>query len=191
MRNSITWMFTAAVAASVVATASGQGTQQPAPRRTAAPAPAQQVAPAPKVSAPAAKLDPEAIKARQLADQKARAAMVPILGEWEKQSKKVATLSVGFQRVDKSGAWGDDYFVGRAVLKAPNMACFEFQKCKLDDKGKPLTRPNVKGVPAWVLEPEPAERIVCNGKEVLQYAFDQKVLFVFPMEKEARNRALQ
>jgi len=189
MRISIAWTMTAAVAASVVATASGQGMRQPGPKRQAG-APATAPAAPPK-GASAAKLDPEAIKARQLADQKAREAMVPILAEWEKQSKKVTTLSVGFQRVDKSAAWGDDYFVGRAVLKAPNMACLEFQKCKLDDKGKPLTKPNAKGEPAWVLEPEPAERIVCNSKEVLQYAFAEKVLFVFPLEKEARMRALQ
>ena len=194
MRNRIAWTLTACVAASVVATASGQGQgvpQQPAAgkRLVIPPAPAKGQAPAAKAAAAAP--TPEEIRARQAADQKAKLAMIPILAEWEKQSKKVTTLSVGFHRVDKSAAWGDEFSDGKAVLKAPNLACIEWQKAKLDGQGKPMMKPNAKGEPAWVLEPEPTERVVCNGKEVLQYAFAQRTLFVFPMEKDTRAKALQ
>ena len=197
MRHRIAWTLTATLAVSVVGRASGQGAQSPSPRKqiTAGPTTARPQAGTPtptntptRQPAPA---DPEAIRARQAADLKAKAAMVPILAEWEKQSRKVVNLSVPFERVDKSAAWGDEYFSGRAVLKAPNLACLEFKKCKLDPEGKPLTKPNANGDPAWVLEPEPTERVVCTGKEVLQYDYAKKAVYVFPLDKEARMKALQ
>src|SRR5437588_480929 len=65
----------------------------------------------------------------------------------------------------------------------PDPACLEFRKYKVDNDGK-LLQP-------LQLESEPNERIVCTGKDVLQYQWDVKEIYVFPLEKEVRQKALQ
>lgn len=181
MRTLIAWTLTLTVGASAIGTASAQAPA--APKRGTAPGPAGPRATAPAKAAPAPS-DPAAIKTQQLAAEKGQQEMNDLLAEWEKQSKKVTSLDVGFERVDKMGAaWGNVYYHGRAMLKSPDLACLEFRKYKVGEDGQP-SKP-------LQLEKEPNERIVCTGKEVLQYEWDEKVIYVYPLEKEVRQKALQ
>ncbi len=191
MRRLIAWTMTLAAGASAVATASGQGTA-PAPRRQSpAPAATKPAAPAATKPAAAPPLDPAAVKARELALRKAREEMNQILADWEKQSKKVMSLYVEFDRVDYSKIWGDEYFVGQAILKSPDMACLEFRKVKVDGDNKPVKVADAKGKQAFDLEKDPTQRIVCTGKDVLQFEWDERVIYVYPLDKEVRQKALQ
>ena len=171
MRTLIAWTLTLALGASAWA-------QGPTTKKTNPPAPAK-AAPAP--------VDPKAEKARLEAD---RAEMDRVLAEWEDRSRQVTSLDVLFDRVDVSPGWGDQYYQGRAMLQSPDLACLQFQKYKLDPDGKPLfATKDGKKVPQ--LEPQPFERIVCTGNEVLQYSWDDKKIFIFPLDKQSRQKALQ
>jgi TIGR03009 family protein len=188
VRTLMTWTMTLTVGSWAAGVVSGQA---PAPAQKRAPAPA----PAAKAVAPAP-LDANALKAKQQEDERALQEMNQLLDAWEAQSKKVTSIDVAFERIDKLGAaWGDVYYQGRAMLKSPDLACLEFTKCKLDDNGKPIYKRDKNGKPLQPLErelePDPNERIVCTGKEVLQYQWDEKVVYVFPLEKEVRQKALQ
>jgi TIGR03009 family protein len=176
LRTLIAWTLTLALGTSAWAQ------QMPANKKPNAPAAAQ------PADAP---LDAKAAKARMEAElAKKRAEMEKVLVEWENRSKKVTSLDVLFDRIDRSPGWGNQYYQGRAMLQSPDLACLQFQKYKLDPEGKPMfaTKDN-KLIPQ--LEPEPYERIVCTGKDVLQYSWDDKKIFIFPLDKEARQKALQ
>ena len=182
MRTLIAWTLTLAVGAS----ASGQGTA-PAAKKTNPPL---AIKPAPGQAAP---VDPKATKAKvQLDPALARQEMERVLVEWERRSKQVTSLDVLFDRIDRSGpAWGDNFYQGRAMLQSPDLACLQFQKYKLDKDGKPLFVTNKDGKKVPSLEATPFERIVCTGSEVLQYSWDEKKIFVFPLDKQQRQKALQ
>jgi TIGR03009 family protein len=187
MRTIVAWTMTLAVAAGTSATALAQQPQgtQAAPKRAVA-NPAGR--PAQPAAAPA---DPKAEKALQDAFIKAREEMNALLDEWEKYSKKITSLDVEFERIDKAQAWGDQYFKGRAMFKSPDLACLEFTKIKLDAQGKPIMVTAKDGKPSKAVEAEPTERIVCTGKEVLQYTWDDRKIFVFPLDKQVRQKSLQ
>ena len=187
MRRLIAWTLTLAVGAWASETASAQGNPAATKRPTtpAASKPAQQPQPQPT------RVDPNATKARLDADLKAREDMNRLLEAWEKQSKKLVSLYVVFTRIDRSPAWGDQFYQGQAMLQSPNLACLEFQKYKVGANGKPLVAAGKDGKPALQLEPKPYERIVCTGNEVLQYTWDDEKIFVFPLDKQIRQKALQ
>ncbi len=110
--------------------------------------------------------------------------MKELLADWEKKSAKIKTLDVLIQRKDKSQAWGDEEFVGRALLQAPNLAWLDFRKIENDEKGKPKLGPDGKvGVHF--------ERIVCTGSEVWQFKPANKQIFVFPLDKQNKQKALE
>ncbi|MFO0910916.1 MAG: outer-membrane lipoprotein carrier protein LolA [Isosphaeraceae bacterium] len=84
---------------------------------------------------------------------------------------------MSISRLDRSPAWGDDQYEGRAILMSPNYAWLDFQKVTQDSqKGKKLI---------------PHERIICTGVEVWQYRSDTRQIFIFPLEKQAQQRALE
>lgn len=106
------------------------------------------------------------------------ARMKRLLAVWEQRSALLKTLDVRITRVDKSPAWGDERYEGRAILMSPNLAWLDFQKVSHDDatnKDKLV----------------PYERIVCTGAEVWQYRSDTRQIFIFPLEKENQKRALE
>ena len=176
MRTLIAWTLTLAIGAWAADSARAQGNQAP-PKR-----PAQQPPAAAKpAQQPPVAVDANAARARLDAEFKAREEMNQLLAEWEKQSKKVVSLDVVFDRIDKSEGWGNQYYQGLALLQSPDLACLEFRKYKLDANGKPIAQ----------LEPDPFERIVCTGNEVLQYSWDDRKIFVFPLDKEVRQKTLQ
>jgi len=105
------------------------------------------------------------------------AAMDPLLKAWEQRSARLKSLDVPFTRLDKSPAWDEKVeYKGRACLQAPNLACLHFQKVIKEGKGDRIVE---------------HERIVCTGKEIRQYDYATKQIFVFPLDKSARKRALQ
>ena len=114
-----------------------------------------------------------------------------LLDEWEKQSAKVKSLQVVFERIDKSVKWGDKVSQGTAILKSPDLACLEFKNAIPGPDGKPRLKLNANGQKAIDVEKEPYQRIVCTGKEVLQYEYDEQVLYIYPLNREARQKALQ
>jgi TIGR03009 family protein len=176
VRTLIAWTLTLAIASSAWA----QG-NAPAVKKANPPA-------NPKAAAP---LDPAAEKARLEAEAANRAEMEKVLVEWENRSKRISSLDVLFDRVDVSPGWGNHHYQGRAMLQSPDLACLQFQKYKLDANGKRVFVNGKDGKPVAQMEPEPFERIVCTGKEVLQYSWDDHKIFIFPLDKQARQKALQ
>lgn len=106
------------------------------------------------------------------------ARMKKLLAVWEQQSARLKTLDVRITRVDQSPAWGDERYEGRAILMSPNLAWLDFQKVSHDEATK-----KDKLVPH--------ERIVCTGAEVWQYRSDTRQIFIFPLDKENQQRALE
>ena len=145
----------------------------------------------PKPAAAAAPVDPKAVQARLQVEAANRAEMDRVLGQWEARSKTVNSLDVLFDRIDISPGWGNQHYQGRAMLQSPDLACLQFQKKKLGADGKPLFTVSKDGKKVAQLEPEPSERIVCTGNEVLQYSWADRKILVHPLDKQARTKALQ
>ena len=101
------------------------------------------------------------------------------------------SLQVVFERIDKSIAWGDKVSQGMAMLRSPDLACLQFKHAVPDANGKPTLVLNASGQKEIKVEKEPYQRIVCTGKEVLQYEWDEQTVYVYPLDKEARQKALQ
>lgn len=148
------------------------GAPAAAPNRPGMNAPAQNPArPAAPVVAPAAK------------NAMAAPAIDPAETErlfrlWEAQSAKLNSLDVGFTRTDTSPGWNSvEEYKGRAYLQNPNLACLHSQKV-VKEQGK-------------ADKLEDFDRIVCTGKEVRQYDFATRQIFVFPLAAEERKKALQ
>jgi TIGR03009 family protein len=114
------------------------------------------------------------------------AKMDQILRDWEKQSKRLKTLDVTIFRRDDTPAWGDvEFYKGRALFKSPNLAFIDFSKIKVDDQNRPVK----DAAGEWVAVPN--ERIVCTGTEVWQYKNDTKQIFIFPLQKDAQQKAIE
>jgi TIGR03009 family protein len=100
--------------------------------------------------------------------------MEAILKQWETESASNHALTVQFTRVDTSLVWNDRVeYRGSAMLARPNKAYLQFDRL---EGGKALTKDEV---------------IVCDGAKVYQFAFKPKEIFVFPLDPQARQRALQ
>ena len=132
---------------------------------SAVPAPAAATSPVPAAPSPRQQVAaPDPVKMKQL------------LRDWERESATLKTLDVAIKRIDKSAAWGDEEYQGRAILRSPNLAWLDFQKVEVEGDQRKL---------------KPHERIVCTGTEVWQYRSDTKQVFIFPLEKQAQKRALE
>jgi TIGR03009 family protein len=128
----------------------------------------------PSVEAMAQAPAPAAAAARAVAEDP----MKPLLRAWEKQSARLETLDVEMKRVDNSPAWGDEEFIGRAILQRPNLAMLDFRKVQVDEKTKQRVA---------VAD----ERIVCTGTEIWQYKSEGKQIFIFPIDRKNRDRSLE
>jgi TIGR03009 family protein len=104
--------------------------------------------------------------------------MKTLLRAWEERSTQLTSLDVKIQRIDRSPAWGDEEFEGRAMLVSPNLVWLDFKRVEVDPKSK-----NRKA--------QPYERIVCTGTEVWQYQCDVKRITIFPLDKKDQKRALE
>ncbi len=187
MRTHIAWTLTLIAGAWTAGPLDAFG-QQAAPARP----PGRPSAPAaPKGAQGPAPADGQAVQAQKIEQKKAWEDMNKLLAEWEAQSKKISSIFVAFDRVDQSTAWGEKFYKGSAILRSPDLACLEFTRCQLDANGKPLVKPDAAGKPKVQLEKDPSERIVCTGKEVLQYEWEEKAVYIYPLDKEVRQKALQ
>jgi TIGR03009 family protein len=148
--------------------------QETAPRSTPAARGEKSAVPAPgSAASPARPVDP--------------AMMDWLLQQWEKQSARLKSLDVMILRTDETPDWGDmEFYEGRALFKAPNLAFIDFNKIKQDAKKKPIWDPAKK---KWVSTPY--ERIVCTGTEVWQYRSDVQQIFIFPLEKNEQEKAIE
>jgi TIGR03009 family protein len=113
-----------------------------------------------------------------------------LLNAWEKQSAKLKTLDVRIDRVDRDIKWGDEiHYEGRAVFKAPNLAYLDFWKLQVQagPKGKlvPVVDKAGKRIRTHV------DTVVCGQNDVWQYLYETKQIFVFPLAKGERQRALE
>ena len=114
-----------------------------------------------------------------------------LLRLWERQSSKLKTLDVWIYRIDKNPEWDEEiHYEGRAVFKSPQLAYLDFKKIK--------TTRNAEGKMVPVADPKdpkkrlttPQETIICGADEVWQYLYPVKQIFVYPLAKEQRQRAL-
>ncbi len=121
-----------------------------------------------KTAASATAIDPQGKRMEQL------------LNLWAQQSTRLKTLDVKIKQVAKvSEAWGNGevHYDGRALFKAPNLAWIDFQEVVTDEKqGKKLV---------------PHERIICTGKDVWHYVCKAQQIYIYPLGKQNRERALQ
>jgi TIGR03009 family protein len=121
--------------------------------------------------------------------------MQRLLTEWEGQSKKLETLELSIYRIDKDAQWGDEeHYLGRAAFKNPQLAFLDFRKVKMQEQPDPKDKRKKQLVPLQKnnqFVSVPFERIVCTGVEVWQYRYDVKQIFIFPLDKDQRKRALE
>ncbi len=146
-----------------------------------------------------AKKDPGTIKARAPQAEnpplKPRApdpAMEKLLVEWEKKSSLVKSLHVKYKRTDDNPLFEvKTYYEGQAYLKSPSFAYLDFYKVN-----PPAPPPaNAKAGAAKPAADAPApifdERIVCNGKKVFQFKGPTRQVFIFPLAKDEKQKALE
>jgi TIGR03009 family protein len=107
------------------------------------------------------------------------AKMKQLLKYWEQKSADLKTLDVKILRMDASVAWGVEQFEGRAILQSPNRAWLDFEKLVVDQRTKKLK--------SRVHE----DRIICTGSEVWHYKGATRQIFIYPLEKDQRQRALE
>ena len=121
--------------------------------------------------------------------------MQQLLTLWEGQSAKLQTLDLAIYRIDKDPKWGDEeHYWGHAAFKSPQLAYLDFRKIKMQEQPDPKDKRKKKLVPLKKdnkLDSVPFETIVCTGQEVWQYRYDVKQIFIFPLDKDQRKRALE
>jgi TIGR03009 family protein len=150
--------------------------QEPAARNEPAPRAEQRGAPAAREAAPKQAVNP--------------AMMDWLLKEWEKQSRLLKSLDVAILRIDDSPAWGDkDYYQGRALFKAPNLAFIDFNKIEQDAEKQPIKDPKDPTGKKYLTTP--FERIICTGAEVWQYRSDVQQVTIFPLGKDEQQKAIE
>jgi TIGR03009 family protein len=120
--------------------------------------------------------------------------MPQLLADWEGQSKKLETLELAIYRIDKDPQWGDEeHYVGRAAFKSPQLAFLDFRKVKMQEQADPKDKKKKKLVAQkkdGKVVSVPFETIVCTVEEVWQYRYDVKQIFIFPLDKDQRKRAI-
>jgi TIGR03009 family protein len=121
--------------------------------------------------------------------------MGQLLKLWEGQSAKLKTLELSIYRIDEHKAWGDiEHYQGHAAFKAPQLAFLDFRKVKMQEQADPKDKKKKVQVPVTKnnkIDSVPYETIVCTGQEVWHYRYDVKQIFIFPLNKDQRKRALE
>jgi TIGR03009 family protein len=121
--------------------------------------------------------------------------MGQLLLQWEGQSAKLKTLEVSIYRIDKNPAWGEEeHYQGHAAFKTPQLAFLDFRKVNLQVKADPKAKDKKAVTPVIknkAIDSKPYETIVCTGQEVWHYRYDVKQIFVYPLDKNQRKRALE
>jgi TIGR03009 family protein len=121
--------------------------------------------------------------------------MNQLLQLWAGQSAKLETLELDIYRIDEHKVWGDiEHYQGHAAFKAPQLAFLDFRRVKMQeqadrkDKKKNVLAPVTKN---GKIESNPYESIICTGGEVWHYRYDVKQVYIFPLDKDQRKRAIE
>ncbi len=139
-----------------------------------------------QAQAPARAQAPAAAQAPARGESAADIDVETLLKRWEGQSSKLKTLDVAIFRADRVPSFDEiEYYEGRAIFKNPNLAFIDFKKIKQDEQGKPLKKEDG----GWDAIHD--ERIVCTGSEVWQYKSETKQIFIFPLEKDQADKAIE
>jgi TIGR03009 family protein len=121
--------------------------------------------------------------------------MGQLLQLWAGQSAKLTALELDIYRIDEQKAWGDvEHYLGRAAFKAPQLAFLDFRKVKMQEKADPKDKQKKVIAPAKKnnkIDSSPYETIVCTGDEVWHYRYDVKQIYIFPLDKNQRKRAIE
>jgi TIGR03009 family protein len=121
--------------------------------------------------------------------------MQQLLGLWEGQSAKLQTLELAMYRIDKDPKWGDEeHYLGRAAFKNPQLAYLDFRKVKMREQADPKDKRKKQFVPEKKDDKTvsvPFETIICTNQEVWQYRYDVRKIYIFPLDKDQRKRALE
>jgi TIGR03009 family protein len=140
---------------------------------------------------PAQRQRPQAVAA----PQPPSITMQQLVMDWERQSEKLKTLELAIYRVDKDAQWGDEeHYLGHAAFKNPQLVFLDFRKVTMQEQPDPKDKKKKQLVPLQKnnqFVSVPFERIVCTGVEVWQYRYDVKQIFIFPLDKDQRKRALE
>ncbi len=141
--------------------------------------------------APAARPGPNAPAGQAKKAVPNPALMQQLLKDWERQSAKLKTLDVWIYRIDRTPDWNEEiHYEGRAVFKSPQLAYLDFKKIKTvrnaQKKLVPMADPNDPKKRVTT----PQETIICGANEVWQYLHPVKQIFIYPLAKEQRQRAL-
>jgi TIGR03009 family protein len=114
-----------------------------------------------------------------------------LLRLWEIQSQKLKTLDVFIYRIDKNEAWDEEiHYEGRAVFKNPQFAYLDFKKIKTRKDAKGKMQPVADALNPKKRATTPTETIICGANEVWQYLYPVRQIFIYPLAKEQRQRAL-
>jgi TIGR03009 family protein len=121
--------------------------------------------------------------------------MDQLLTMWAKQSATLNTLELAIYRVDRDAAWGEEeHYVGHAAFENPQRAYLDFRKVKLQAQADPKNKDKKLFVPVKKnnqVESKAYETIICTGQEVWHYSYDVRRIFVYPLDKNQRKRALE
>src|SRR5579864_5834203 len=116
---------------------------------------------------------PAAVAPRVTDPKAAQARMDELLVRWEQKSSTIKSLDAKFIREDEAKSWGEKTtYIGRAILKSPNLAFLDFQK--VEDN-------------ALV----PDQQIRCTGQQVYLYRNKDKQIHIYPLPKQEQQRALE
>ncbi len=122
--------------------------------------------------------------------------MQRLLLDWQGQSAKLKSLEVSIYRIDKDPAWNEEeHYIGSAAFRHPQLAFLDFRKVKLQPRPDPKDKNKKVYVAAkkknGTIDAAPFETIVCTGQEVWHYRYDVTQIFIYPLDKNQRKRALE
>ncbi|MHC5541873.1 outer-membrane lipoprotein carrier protein LolA, partial [Singulisphaera rosea] len=104
--------------------------------------------------------------------------MDELLKFWAQRSSNLKTLDVVIKQTNTlAKQWGGkkEYREGRAFFQTPNLACIDFKS--IVGQGAASKKVDY-------------ERIVVTGKDVWHYRSESKQIFIYPLGREQRERAL-
>jgi TIGR03009 family protein len=132
---------------------------------------------------------------RQAAAPQPAINMGQLLELWAGQSAKLKTLELNIYRIDEQKAWEEvEHYQGHAAFQAPQLAFLDFRKVKMQDQADPKDKKKKVQVPVKKnnkVESVPYQTIVCTGNEVWDYRYDFMQIYIFPLNKDERKRALE
>jgi TIGR03009 family protein len=112
-----------------------------------------------------------------LSEPARRQQLESLLEQWEGQSSTHKSLHVTMTRLDSLATWEEKVkFEGTAYFQSPDLASVEFQKVDGSKRPSQLI---------------PHEKVICAKDHILQYVYPTQQIYVYPLAREERKRALE